>query len=104
MAFGAADLPAYRVGDIVPRRGERGDHAGSESDDRFPGFVAIGVTCGAVVETGCYGSDFAEEPDEDVQTVRAEVAESADARLLRIGHPAPLLVEPAGERAAVTDA
>jgi hypothetical protein len=54
------------------------------------------------------GLDRAEQPHQDVERVRAQVAEGPHAGDLRVGHPAPglghvvgLLVEPAPEGAAV---
>src|SRR5207248_828552 len=69
-----------------------------------PGLVAVAVAPGDRADAGGGGlhlARVAQQPEQQVERVRAEVAEAADPGDLRVGHPAPLGVEPALERAGV---
>ena len=67
----------------------------------FAGFVAVGVAPVPVVSSAGRFIDLADQPQQDVERVRAEIAERAAAGDLRVGHPAPFGVEPSAQRTAV---
>ena len=76
--------------------GEAGYGAALQTQHSLAVFVATTITGGGHAEAGGHALHLLpHEPQQDVQRVRAQVAEAPDARLEWIGHPAPLRVEPA---------
>src|SRR5262245_54461674 len=101
MGLRARDRECHRIRDIYPTRGESGDHAAAENEQRLAVLVALAVTMSGNANGCARGFDAAEKPDEQVEHVRAEVAERADTRLRRIRHPTPFRIEPTLQRAGV---
>src|ERR1017187_1669254 len=102
MAHRAADEQFHRIFEVHPAGGQRADDAVFESEHRLAGLVAITIPMRHRTNVARDGLDVAEQPHQNVQLVRAEVAERADPGNFRIGHPAPFRVEPAGQGTVVT--
>jgi len=101
VALGSRHLDSDRVRHIVPRSGQGTDGAARELEQGFAEFVAALVPVSSGGENAGYRLDSAEHPKHKVENVSSEVSKRADAGLASIGHPSPIGVEPAAERAAV---
>ena len=98
MALGAGDFECHGVFHVRPAGRQGAGHAAVEAEQGFAAFVGVAVTANGRLDVGGGRLDVAEHPHEDVEHVRAHVAEGADAGDLGIGHPLPLAAEPAAQR------
>ena len=104
----AAHQKCGRIGHIDPSGGNAARGAVRETQQSLTVFVAVAISAGGNVNVGGDRGDVAHEPQQQIQRVRSQIAEAADAGLAQVGHPPPLRIEPALQRAgvaiAVTDA
>jgi hypothetical protein len=101
VAFRAADEKLDWVLDVHPARGQRADGAGFELEQPFPTLIAIAIPARYRSDVASNGFDIAQQPHQDIQLVRAQVAKAADAGDLRVSHPPPLRIEPSAQRAVM---
>ena len=103
VALGAADFGGDRFGHVHPGGGERTDCAAAETEERLAGLVTVGaVFFEHYLQGGGHPVDVAQNPQHQIERVRAEVAESADPGLLQVGHPQVVGGEEIAHRAGMT--
>ena len=95
VALSAAQDQVDRMSHVHPARSQAADGTVLELQQPLAVFVTVAVASGSHVDVGRHAGDVPHEPEKDIERMGAEIAESTNASLRGVGHPAPFGVEDA---------